>query len=71
MGSTKKDQSDNNKSVPHETENVSVVTSIKGEGSNAVVKQHDKQMKLLILKVYSVLPLMTDQNLGCPSVVLH
>ena len=42
-GSTKKDQSDNNKPVPQETENVSVVKSIKGEDRNAVVKQHDKQ----------------------------
>ena len=43
MGSTKKDQSDNNKPVPQETENVSVVKSIKGEDRNAIVKQHDKQ----------------------------
>ena len=41
----KKDQSDNNKPVPQETENVSVVKPIKGEDSNAVVKQHDKQHK--------------------------
>ena len=41
----KKDQSDNNKPVPQETENVSVVKSIKGEDSNAVVKQHDKRHK--------------------------
>ena len=44
--STKRDQSDNNKPVPQEPENISVVKSIKGEDSNAVVKQHDKQHKL-------------------------
>ena len=31
--------------MPPETENVSVVKSIQGEDSNAVVKQHDKQHK--------------------------
>ena len=32
--------------MPQEPENISVVKSIKGEDSNAVVKQHDKQHKL-------------------------
>lgn len=44
-GSVNKDLLDNNTLVQQETENISVVRSINGEGSNTLVEQHNKQQE--------------------------